>query len=327
MRRPGLAPLVPLYAAGLAAREWTLRVGWEQKKRLRCPVVSVGSISAGGAGKTPLTIALARLLTANGIATDVLSRGFGRKTEQALAVDPDGEAEIFGDEPLLIARHTAVPVFVAKQRWMAGELAERRAGDGCTVHLLDDGFQHRQLERALDVVLVGGEDLRDHLLPAGNLREPKSALHRAEVLAVREEDEVALAWLKEHPCDGGAWRYRRVMQWPHEMPQPVVAFCGIAKPEQFLEGLRSGGIAIQRELIFRDHQPYSHTQILQLRRAMLDTGTRAFMTTAKDMARLGRAAEELRQIAPVFCAELEVIFSDPAAIIQRIQKLLAAWNG
>ena len=124
MRRPWLAPLVPLYAAGLALRNRRIENGSEPVRRLRFPVVSVGSLSAGGAGKTPLTIALAKALTRRGLTVDVLSRGFGRQSRLPARVDPNGTAEVFGDEPLLITLETGVPVYVATQRYEAGLLAE-----------------------------------------------------------------------------------------------------------------------------------------------------------------------------------------------------------
>ena len=119
-----LLPLVPLYRLALALREVRLGSRLEPVRRLRFPVVSIGSLSAGGSGKTPLTIALAQALTRRGLRVDVLSRGYGRRSEAALRVDPNGAAEDFGDEPLLIAREAGVPVYVAPQRYRAGLMAE-----------------------------------------------------------------------------------------------------------------------------------------------------------------------------------------------------------
>src|SRR5690348_13860883 len=125
--RAALLPLVPLYRLGLGLRELRMRSGLEPVRRLRCPVVSVGSLSAGGAGKTPMTIALARALTARGLRVDVLSRGYGRRGKAAVRLVPGGAADDFGDEPLLIAREAGVPVYVAAQRHEAGLLAEADA--------------------------------------------------------------------------------------------------------------------------------------------------------------------------------------------------------
>ena len=130
---------------------------------LRWPVVSVGNLSVGGTGKTPFTIAVARMLMKAGVHVDVLSRGYGRKSTATERVDPQGTAELFGDEPLLIARKLRVPVIVGEDRYAAGQFAEQKFGP--RLHLLDDGFQHRALARDFDIVLVTPEDARDRLLP------------------------------------------------------------------------------------------------------------------------------------------------------------------
>ena len=129
MRRPFpprrlLFPLIPLYQLALGARELRLHLGLEPVRRLRFPVISIGNLSTGGSGKTPLTIALAKALLQRGFQVDVLSRGYGRHSRLPARVAPDGTAENFGDEPLLIARETNLPVFVAPHRYHAGLLAE-----------------------------------------------------------------------------------------------------------------------------------------------------------------------------------------------------------
>ena len=125
--RTWFVPLVPLYRLALTARELGLRSGLQPVRHLAWPVVSIGNLSTGGAGKTPLTIALAQALTRRGVHVDVLSRGYGRHSRAAARVDPNGSAEEYGDEPLEIARAAGVPVYVAAQRYEAGVLAERDA--------------------------------------------------------------------------------------------------------------------------------------------------------------------------------------------------------
>jgi tetraacyldisaccharide 4'-kinase len=189
-------------------------------RRLRFPVVSVGSLSAGGAGKTPLTITLAKSLTKRGLRVDVLSRGYGRAysnpAQRAARVAPDGAAEEFGDEPLLIARETGVPVYVAAERYDAGLLAEAEApvSEKSAVHLLDDGFQHRQLYRDVDILLLDQHDWRDSLLPAGNLREPMRAARRATVIAVPAGNPEFEATLRAWGWQGPLWRLYRKMEVP-----------------------------------------------------------------------------------------------------------------
>src|SRR6202451_4023900 len=113
--RPWLWPLVPVYRLRLALRDAQWRKGLKPVRRLRWPVVSVGNLSAGGAGKTPLTIALAKALAARGVHVDVLSRGYGRRSTLPVLVDLAGKSEDFGDEPLLIAREAQVPVYVGAE--------------------------------------------------------------------------------------------------------------------------------------------------------------------------------------------------------------------
>jgi tetraacyldisaccharide 4'-kinase len=110
-----LLPLVPLYAAGLALREMRLEHGWEKVRILWYPVISVGNLSTGGSGKTPLVIGLARLLCNEGFRVDVLSRGYGRESSTAARVSMEGGSEEFGDEPLLIARKAGVPVWAPRR--------------------------------------------------------------------------------------------------------------------------------------------------------------------------------------------------------------------
>ncbi len=233
MRRPWLAPLVPLYAAGAA-----LRARMQPMRQLGWPVITIGNLSTGGAGKTPLTIALAQLLTARGLHVDVLSRGYGRTSRKPARVRIDGTAAEFGDEPLLIARATGVPIYVAPQRYDAGLLAEADTAGQQTdpasriarrAHILDDGFQHRQLARAVDILLLDRADWEDSLLPAGNLREPLRATLRATVIAIPAEDSTLEAELRSWGWNGPIWRLHRRMQVP-DISNAAAAFCGIARP-------------------------------------------------------------------------------------------------
>ena len=173
-------PLSAIYGTGIDIRNRLYDRGTFRARRLRGPVVSIGSISAGGAGKTPFVIMLGGLLKQRGIAFNVLSRGYGRKTKGVLLVDPEGSPQEYGDEPLLIARKLGVPVIVGEDRYEAGEFAEEKFG--LQAHLLDDGFQHRRLARDFDIALATERDLQDSLLPTGRLREPLTSLARATAI-------------------------------------------------------------------------------------------------------------------------------------------------
>lgn len=301
LARRMLLPLVPLYRFGVALRESRLRA--QPPRRLAWPVISIGNLSTGGAGKTPLVIALAQALTRRGVHVDVLSRGYGRSSQGARGVNPNGTAEDFGDEPLLIAREAGVPVYVAAERYNAGLLAEGAAFSG--LHLLDDGFQHRQLARTIDILIFNRSDLHDHLLPAGNLREPLSAIRRAHVIAIPGDHLELQGDLKARGWTGPIWRLRRRMEVP-PVAGPVVAFCGIARPEQFFEGLTAAGMHVASRIAFRDHHSYIEHDFDCLRDAARSVSAAALITTEKDRVRLRVLAAALPESLPLLTARLSV---------------------
>ena len=306
-----LLPLVPLYRLGLAAS--ALKAS--RPRQLAWPVVSVGNLSTGGSGKTPLAVALARVLTQRGMHVDVLSRGYGRTSGGTLLVNPNGAAEDFGDEPLLIAREANVPVYVSAKRYEAGVLAEQSAsGAASAIHLLDDGFQHCQLARAVNILLLNGRDLRDHLLPAGDLREPLSAIRRADVIAVPADEPQTESDLRSRQWSGIIWRLRRTMDVP-PLAGPVVAFCGIARPEQFFAGLAACGLKVASRIAFRDHHPYVLHDIDCLKDAARSVGASALITTEKDRVRLGALAPAIAAPLALHTARLRVEIEDEDAAI------------
>jgi len=192
-----------IFGWAVGARNLLYDRGVWRARRLAGPVVSVGNLSLGGTGKTPLVILLGELLAARGVRLDVLTRGYGRRSRGVALVDPAGPVSEFGDEPLLLARRLRVPVIVGEDRYQAGCFAEQRFGP--QLHLLDDGFQHRQLARAFDIVLVSPDDLEDRLLPAGRLREPLASLRRANAVAL-DSSASAEGLPLDHQL---VWRIRR----------------------------------------------------------------------------------------------------------------------
>jgi tetraacyldisaccharide 4'-kinase len=283
----------PTGSASLCAN-LQLRTGLKPIRRLRWPVISIGNLSTGGTGKTPLTIALAKALTGRGLHVGVLSRGYGRRSALALLVDPSGDsAEDFGDEPLVIAREAQVPVFLAAERYEAGLLAERSSPSSLGVHLLDDGFQHRQLARDVDILLLSGRDLADHLLPAGNLREPLSAAERAHVIAIPADEPGVEKEIKSRGWKAQIWRVRRQMEVP-SVESPIAAFCGIARPDQFFQGLESAGVKLAARTL-----PSPTTTITPLPTSLASNPKlvppepKSLLTTEKDRIRLGSLAQAL----------------------------------
>ena len=319
MRR-ALLPLVPLYAAAVTGKNQAYNRRWFRQQRLRAPVVSIGNLSVGGSGKTPLTIRLAELLRDRGVAVDVLSRGYGRHSHQVLCVDPAGLWQDYGDEPLLIAQQARVPVYVAASRYAAGLLAES-ASPTPRLHLLDDGFQHRRLARDLDIVVLHRSDLTATLLPAGRLREPFSSLRRADVLVLRDEDHELESQLRLRGFRQPIWWMTRRLEIPDVTS--AIAFCAIARPAEFLAGLTGRSIPASRT--WRDHHVWTDRDIAELIELQHRHSAAAFLTTEKDLVRLSPAQRcKMEQAAPLHAVRLQVQLRDKAATIDHLLDLLAS---
>ena len=285
-------PASAIYGAVVGARNRLYDRRTIQPRRLHGPVVSVGNISVGGSGKTPFVILLGELLKQRGIRFDVLSRGYGRKTRGVIQVDPAGLSATFGDEPLLIARRLEIPVVLGEDRYQAGLFAEGKFGP--QLHLLDDGFQHRRLARDFDIVLVTPDDARDSLLPAGRLREPLASLRRADAIVLTSG-----ANPENFPIEGKLiWRVRRGIS-TENIPSRPVAFCGIARPQNFMLQLRKAGVEPAAEAVYRDHHAYTEADIRELLALRDKSEAGGFVTTEKDAINLGGFFNALQPLAVV----------------------------
>ncbi len=303
-----LAALSGIYGVAGTFRNTLFDRGLLVSRTLEKPVVSVGNLSVGGSGKTPFVIALGELLHARGISFDVLSRGYRRRTRGVLVVEGDGDPADFGDEPLLIARRLRVPVIVGESRHAAGIIAEREFAS--RLHILDDGFQHRSLARDFDIVLLTERDFEDSLLPAGRLREPLSALSRADVVVLPE----GLA--ADHPAlrQKSIWRIQRELRLEGAPASPVV-FCGVARPEQYFAQVRAGGITPAAEVAFRDHHAYTSRDVQRLLALRGKLAAGGLLTTEKDAINLGELRARLSSLA---VSRLEVVLKDGSAALDQI---------
>jgi tetraacyldisaccharide 4'-kinase len=289
--------------------------------RLQRPVISIGNLALGGRGKTPLVAFVARLLLSQGERPAILSRGYHRRrVADGVVVVSDGRAVVgdldhSGDEPLMLAeRLPGVRVLVSDSRTLAGALAERALG--ASVHILDDGFQHRALARDLDVVLVAPEDLTGRRLPFGRLREGPAALARADAVIVDHPGADGPADLPRGPVQ---FRLRRALGAPVSLDQsprpwdrrqPVVAVAGLAHPDRFETSLRADGWQVARLLSFPDHHPYAPADVADMARAVRESGASAVVTTEKDAVRLRSAGPVA---VPVAVVSLEVAVDPPDA--------------
>jgi tetraacyldisaccharide 4'-kinase len=324
-----------IFGSAVATRNALYDRGLLKSRRLAGAVISVGNIRVGGAGKTPFVILLGELLKQRGIAFDVLSRGYGRRTRGTALVDPNGTPTGFGDEPLLIARKLGVPVIVGEDRYAAGLFAEQRFGR--QLHLLDDGFQHRRLARDYDIVLLTATDLEDKLLPTGRLREPLSSLRRADaiVLPPRAPDESfrfdlaksQYAWGRGCDPSQTPARKGKLILCVHRsictsgVTSRPVAFCAIARPERFFADLREAGVNPVAEVRFRDHHRYDPKDVSSLHRAAAEHDANGFVTTEKDAINLGALASSLQ---PLSVAPVIATLDDAEAALDRILVAIAA---
>lgn len=285
-----MSPFRLIYGAATEIRNRLYDRGVLKARRLSNPVISVGNISSGGAGKTPFVILLGELLKARNISFDILSRGYGRRTRGVLTVDPSGAADEFGDEPLLIARRLGCPVVVGEDRYQAGAFAEEKFGTRW--HILDDGFQHRSLARDFDIVLLTAADVNDHLLPGGRLREPLTSLRRADVVVLSGNLR------KEDPSLSGKkiWHVKRGIAIANPPNNPII-FCGIARPNAFVEQLQTYGIRDAGTKFYRDHHRYSERDVSGLIALRDENRAGGFITTEKDVINLGPLASRLANLA------------------------------
>jgi tetraacyldisaccharide 4'-kinase len=253
----------------------------------------------------------------------------------------------------LIAQSADVPVWVGKDRFAAGKRAEAVArepeadpsaalrddkqesgdtgkGGAHSVHILDDGFQHRRLARKIDVVLVTTEDLDDSLLPAGNLRERQTALSRADVVVVRDREFKRVAPRLHHLIHKSVtmWSVRRTLRFPAPLGvlsaglRPM-AFCAIARPEGFVMMLMDAGCCVVETMAFADHHPFTARDVEQMIDVAKKRRVTGFVTTEKDAVRLTPALRaRLETAGPVVVVGLDVEFSDPSSVMRDLEARL-----
>ena len=331
-----LVPLALPYALIQRLRSGLYRAGLLRTKRLPRPVISVGNITVGGTGKTPVTALIARLLLERGAKVAVLSRGYGGTMEGTAAIVSDGSrilltAEECGDEPYLLA--STVPglmVVMGADRHQAGMLAmERLVPD---IFLLDDGFQHLALHRDLNILLLDCTTPFGNgwTLPAGLLREPAVAAQRAHLVihtrcpagtiatpAVAGKPHCTARHLlgDARPLSGGDPAPIDALR-----DRTILAFAGIAEPTAFFDELAAHGLNVVTTLAFPDHVRYTDTRVSELAAAMHVCGADCAITTEKDGVKLGHLPPELAR--KTLLARLELSLDDPSRLTALLYNLL-----
>jgi tetraacyldisaccharide 4'-kinase len=321
-----LWPFSVLYGSIVRFRAWLYEVGVFKQQRLKKPVISVGNLTLGGTGKTPMVIWLAEKLFGEGKRVGILTRGYrgdGRTSDEIelMKVRLKGRAE-FG---------------VGKDRYSQG----LRLQDSVDVFLLDDGYQHLALSRDVNILLMdavrplGGE----RLLPAGRLREPVSAMDRADILVITRtgtspDTEAAIARLQEYPVFAAKTKllsFRKLWAEPEaatlSLEQlgegPFFAFCGIGNPAAFLIDLQNWNLSVVGKEAFADHHHYSDGEIQELLDAAREAGARALITTEKD-------AQNMVDVDPVeipiYVAVIEMDFPEQDAFLDVIHQHVRSWQ-
>ncbi|WP_341325198.1 tetraacyldisaccharide 4'-kinase [Methylotuvimicrobium sp. KM2] len=297
-----LLPLSWVFRGAVELRRFSYRAGWLKKRRLPVPVIIVGNISVGGTGKTPLIIALARLLKRNGYKPGVISRGYGGEVRDApVKVDPLDNAATVGDEPLLLSKHSDCPVAIGVNRFEAGRLLLEQ--DGCDVILSDDGLQHYKLARDIEIAVVDGERQfgNGYCLPAGPLREPACRLSEVDFIienGTKTEDERFSMTLSGDVAVNLTTGSAKPLQDFIGLNCHAVA--GIGNPDRFFNKLAAAGLHCINHR-FPDHYSYRADDI--------EFGDYPVLMTEKDAVKCFGFARDTHWYVPV-TAQLEPAFTN-----------------
>jgi tetraacyldisaccharide 4'-kinase len=292
------------YSLAVRTRNLLYGAGCLPTKRLPRAVVSVGNITVGGTGKTPTSVWLAQELVGRGYRVAILTRGYGRGERNTVIIEPDAtgvspasehEIAAVGDEAWMMAKLFGHRVAVGRSRYEAGTCMLQATE--VDVFILDDGFQHRQLQRDVDLVLLG-EDDRGWLLPAGPFREPRSAIGRADLILVTSAKQKWEGILDERQGRSGvffaspqpqclrSWEDGRWREYPLSVlaGTKVLAVCGIAKPDFFYRMISDWQAEIVDVVEFEDHHAYSQKDWQRINRSA--RRAELIVTTEKDIIKL-----------------------------------------
>jgi tetraacyldisaccharide 4'-kinase len=321
------------YALALSLRAAGYRLGLLRSYRLPCPVISVGNITLGGTGKTPMVVQLAQELIGRGRRVAVLSRGYGGTANGEIVVVSDGKSilappERSGDEPYLLAQKVpGLIVVIGADRYRAAQLALREFSPD--LFILDDGFQHLRLRRDLDILLLDAVRpfANGYTLPAGFLRESVNAARRADLVVYTRcgVDEPQL--FPDKPCCWTSHRISSVMPlgggkqsgFEPLQGEKVIAFSGIASPSSFFDLLEGEGVKLAATISFPDHTSYGEDEIAAICRLKHASHATVLVTTEKDAVKLTPFAEK---IGTCYVALLELSCRDRAPLDAALEGLL-----
>lgn len=324
-----LAPLAPLYGMAVRLRNRAFDQHPERTAAVAVPVVSVGNLTTGGTGKTPVALYLVQALDRAGRRAAIVSRGYGgRRAVDPMTVEPDSSATQTGDEPLMMARRLGPGRVVVGRRRHPAALRALALDPAPDLLIMDDGFQHRALRRDLDLLLLDGVRTwgNGRTLPLGDLREPMASAARASCLVVtrggRADRGRILAWWERYGSGGpvfwldfaiGALRRfgtRERLELPAPVPGPLFAFCALGHPNAFYADLLVAGLPWCGTCSFRDHQVLTHGRLQRLQAAAAAAGAAGLVCTEKDAVKLD---EPLNLTLPLWVAEQRVLGGESLA--------------
>ena len=322
-----LPPLSLLYGAVTRTRLSLYRRGTFQTTKLNRPVISIGNITTGGTGKTPLVEYVAKTIAAQGKKVCILTRGYGRKDPHLQVIVSDGYGVLAspseaGDEPYLLATRLAgkAAVISSADRIAAAQEAIKDFGTG--VFVLDDGFQHLRLARDLNIVCIDATNPwgGGRLLPYGRLRESLEGMSRADCVVLTRCDQVesvdgvreeVVRLIGGRPIFESRMRPVRVVSLKNgpetiAVPGRVGAFCAVGNPSSFFDSLRKLGYELGLERAFADHHDYSQSEVDELNQLAKQTAAMALITTSKDAVKLKGMAFSL----PCYVLEIEIAINN-----------------
>ncbi|MBI5970125.1 MAG: tetraacyldisaccharide 4'-kinase [Deltaproteobacteria bacterium] len=329
-----LYALSVIYGLVVRLRFFLYKAGVFKTKKLPCPVISVGNITVGGTGKTPVAIFIAELLSAKGKRVVILSRGYGRRAK-GIAVVSDGINVLLdpgraGDEPRLMAeRGKGIPVVVGACRYKAGLfIVDKFAPD---VIILDDGFQHIALERNVNILLIASRDGlgNGYLIPRGVLREPAEGAGRADIVLIKGKGvipyDMDASQHKKPPVFNFTYKPQCLVDLKSGKKTPlelirgkdVVAVSGIAAPESFAATLKELDARITKSLTYPDHHDYAENDLRDIAAVCGPNGL--IVTTEKDGVKLKRfAAKDI----PLYTLAVSVSMDDATGFEKTLARLL-----
>ncbi len=338
-----LYPFVPVYAVSVRIRNWFFDKKIFKSQKVDAKIISVGNITVGGSGKTPMVIYLSNLLKQQDIRAGVLSRGYGRKSKGYILVSKGDRiltsVDLCGDEIFHTASECKVPAAVSENRVLGAENLIKETKINAVI--LDDAFQHRWIERDVNLLLCEQRFLHDksftnqNLLPTGIMREPFDSLKRADAIVINRKfsgKKEVPDHLKKYFENKNLFTayYKAICFYDVKKKinyniedfegQKSLVVSGIANPYSFINVLKKTNVDTQNQIIFRDHKYYTLKEVQRIRKEFYSTNSHSVVTTEKDAVKLSKYSNELDDI-DIFYLKIELEMDEPESFKEFLLKI------